>query len=189
MNFHGVAVTVKIQSLSAVKLADEVEKGRIVNFDVKARMEEKARRSGWVRVGFALNVSTKPNVVKFEVEGLASLEGQDEEIRKMLESDPETNVPAVFGRVYQHVFMSMYLLATLIQAPYPPANLLKSGQETPAVQMEEIQPEIKTAESQSGVNEAQMQEAEQPIQAEIAGLKEEPTTDVEMAAAEVKSPA
>lgn len=182
-------MTVKIQSLSAVKLTDEIEKGRIVNFDVKARMEEKARRSGWVRIGFALNVGTKPNVVKFKVEGLASLKGQDEEIRKMLEADPETNVPAVFGRVYQHAFMSMYLLATLIQAPYPPANLLKSGQETPVLQIENIPPEKKTDESQSGINETPTEGTEESVQAEIALPEEGSTTSsVEVASAAVESP-
>jgi len=68
-------------------------------------------------------------VVKFEVEGIAILEGRDSEIEKMLEVDPETQIPYVFQRVYQHIFMSMYLLSTLINAPYPPPNLLFSGQQ------------------------------------------------------------
>lgn len=92
-------------------------------------MEEKERRSGRVTVGFSLSVRTKPSVVKFEVEGTAVLEGRDSEIEKMLEVDPETQIPYVFQRVYQHVFMSMYLLSTLIDAPYPPPNLLFSGQQ------------------------------------------------------------
>jgi hypothetical protein len=92
-------------------------------------MEEKERRSGRVAVGFSLSVGTKPSVVKFEVEGRAILEGRDFEIEKMLEVDPKTQIPYVFQRVYQHVFMSMYLLSTLIDAPYPPPNLLFSGQQ------------------------------------------------------------
>ncbi len=129
---------VKVRSLSGIKLADEFESGKVINFDVKARMEEKERRSGWVSVDFVLKVGTKPNVVKFDVEGMATLEGKDEEIRRMLEADPETQVPLVFQRVYQHVFLSMYLLATLINAPYPPANLLNSNQQQmPLVQMDQ----------------------------------------------------
>lgn len=133
-----VAVGVKVRSLSGIKLADEVETGKLINFDVKARMEEKERRSGWVSVDYVLKVGTKPNVVKFEAEGIATLEGKDEEIRRMLEADPETQVPVVFQRVYQHVFLSMYLLATLINAPYPPANLLNPNQQQmPVVQMDQ----------------------------------------------------
>jgi hypothetical protein len=138
-----VAVRVKIRGLSAVKLVDEVESGKLINFDVKARMEEKERRSNWVSVGFALSVGTKPNVVKFEVEGIATLEGKDGEIKKMLEADPETQIPLVFQRVYQHVFTSMYLLATLIDVPCPPANLLYSSQQQmPFIHMNENPPPI-----------------------------------------------
>lgn len=181
-------MTVKIQSLSAIKLAEEIEKGRLVNFDVKARMEEKARRSGWVRVGFALHVGTKPNVVKFEVEGTASLKGQDEEIRKMLEADPKTNVPAVFGRVYQHAFTSMYLLATLIQAPYPPSNLLKSSQGSPALQMENMPSEKEADGSQPIVNKAP-EDTEELVQANMSLSEEESTgSGVEVATATVESP-
>ncbi|MCW3981148.1 MAG: hypothetical protein NWF11_06695, partial [Candidatus Bathyarchaeota archaeon] len=58
-SFLGVAVGVKIDGLSGVKLS-EVQSGTEVSFDVKARMEEKERRSGLVVVGFALNVGTRP---------------------------------------------------------------------------------------------------------------------------------
>jgi len=96
---------------------------------VNAQMEEKERRIGQISVTFALKVGTKPNIVKYEVDGVAMLEGKDEEIRKMLEINPETQIPFVFQRVYQNIFMSMYLLATLIDAPYPPPNLLHSSQQ------------------------------------------------------------
>ena len=109
-----------------------------MSFDVKSKMEEKERRGGFVSISYALSVGTKPNVVKFELEGTATLEGKDAEIDKMLEMDPETQVPFVFQRVYQHMFMSMYLLATLIDAPYPPPNLLFSGeQQSPIVRTSE----------------------------------------------------
>ena len=116
-----------------VKLTDKIEGIEAVNFDVKAQMEEKERRSGQINVGFTLKVGTKPNIVKYEVEGIAILEGADEEIKKMLEVNPETQIPYVFQRVYQHVFMSTYLLATLINAPYPPSTLLSSPQQQASI--------------------------------------------------------
>lgn len=138
-----VSVRVRVRSLLGVRLTDNVGSGEIVNFDVQARMEEKERRSGWVNVDFALKVGTKPNIVKYEVEGEAILKGKDEEIKKMLEVDPETQIPFVFQRVYQHVFMSMYLLATLIDAPYPPSNLLYSNQQQ--ISMEHVRASIAAA--------------------------------------------
>ncbi len=168
----GVAVRVGVRSLLGVRLADKVPSGEVVSFDVKARMEEKERRSGLVSVGFALSMVTKPSVVKFEVEGVAILEGANAEIDRMLEVDPETQVPFVFQRVYQHVFMSMYLLATLIDAPPPPPNLLFSGQQqqVPQVQLDKKEeaaatPEAEVAEEAAAVQEskaAQSEEAKRP---------------------------
>lgn len=114
-----------------MRLVDKIESGTLLNFDVQAHLEEKERRSGLVKVGFILNIGTKPNIVKFEAEGLATLEGKDEEVKKMLDPDQETKIPIVFHRVYQHVFMSMYLLATLINAPSPPVNLSESREQQP----------------------------------------------------------
>ena len=163
-------------------------------------MEEKERRTGWVKVNFSLSVGTKPNVVKFEVEGTAILDGRDEEIRTILDPDPETQIPLVFQRVYQHVFMSMYLLATLMDAPYPPANLLYSNQQqisslqmsdsTPTAQ-EEIQqesptttPEVETTTQPTITNTAPSEERtaselERPSETEARPQTRETTSSTE----------
>jgi hypothetical protein len=111
--------------LVGVKL-DVKARAETVNFDVKAKLEERERRSQTVIVGFSLFLATKPSVVKFEIEGVATLAGKDAEINKMLEVDPETKVPYVFQRIYQHAFMAMYLLSTILDAPPPPHDLLFS---------------------------------------------------------------
>jgi hypothetical protein len=118
-----VSVKVEITSLVAVRL--DVKSGaETINFDVKARLEERERKSQMVVVGFSLLLNTKPSIVKFEVEGVAALTGKDTEINKMLEVDPETKVPYVFQRIYQHAFTAMYLLSTILNAPPPPQDLL-----------------------------------------------------------------
>ena len=112
-----------VTSIVGVKL--DVKGGAgTVNFDVKARLEEKERRSQMVVVGFNLQLTTKPGIVKFEVEGTATLTGKDAEINKMLEVDPETKVPYVFQKVYQNTFTAMYLLSTILNTPPPPIDLL-----------------------------------------------------------------
>jgi hypothetical protein len=172
----GVAVKVTIHSLSGVRLTGKVESGAVVNFDVKARMEEKERRSNQVNVGFVLNVGTKPSVVKFEVEGEAVLKGKDEEIKKMLEVDPETQIPFVFQRVYQHVFMSMYLLATLIDAPYPPPNLLYSNQQQIPIAQTEVSTLAAEEQAVPTEEEAAASEEKQPLQPAPSTEPEEETT-------------
>jgi hypothetical protein len=113
--------------LRGVKLGGKEETSAL-SFDVNAKLEEKERRSGRLVVGFVLTMSTKPSVVKFEVEGTAVLEGKNPDIERLLEADPKTKVPLLLHRVYQHVFTSTFLLATLLDTPYPPPDLLFSGE-------------------------------------------------------------
>ncbi len=102
-------VSVKVETTSIVGVKLDVKGGAgTVNFDVRAKLEEKERRSQMVVVGFNLQLTTKPGIVKFEVEGTATITGRDAEINKMLEVDPETKVPYVFQKVYQHIFTAMY---------------------------------------------------------------------------------
>lgn len=104
------------------------EESAELNFDVNAKLEEKERKSGKLTVGFVLTVGTKPSVVKFEVEGLATLEGKNPAIEKLLEMNPETKIPQILYKIYQRVFMTTFLLATLLDTTYPPPNLLSSGE-------------------------------------------------------------
>ncbi|RLI45475.1 hypothetical protein DRO69_05245 [Candidatus Bathyarchaeota archaeon] len=106
----------------------EKEESTTFNFDVNAKLEEKERKSGRLVVGFVLTVGTKPSVVKFEIEGVATLSGSNPAIEKLLEVDPETKIPLLLHRVYQHVFTTTFLLATILDTPYPPPNLLFSGE-------------------------------------------------------------
>ena len=72
MNIPNASVSVDITNIAGVRLG---AKGgtRANNFDVKARVEEKERRNQMIIVNFSLFLTTKPSVVKFEVEGTATL--------------------------------------------------------------------------------------------------------------------
>ena len=71
-----------------------------------------------------------------------------EDLEKMLEIDPETKVPYILNIVYQHVFTSIYLLSTILNAPYPPPDLLHTKEEKMGLPPEEeaiIQPSTEPA--------------------------------------------
>lgn len=143
MNIPNVSVAVDITNKAGVRLSVEGGTGA-VNFDVKARLEEKERRNQMGIVHFTLFLTTKPSVVKFEVEGTATLTGKDEEINKMLEVDPEIKVPHVFQKVCQNAFAAMYLLSTILKVRPPAHNLF------PISQMEGIAIEDLEVESRVG---------------------------------------
>jgi hypothetical protein len=122
-NWVDVSVLVEITSLSAARLSEGVGSTG-VRFDVSAKLEEKERRSGRVVVLFGLTVKTKPNVVKYDVEGSATLSGKDTLIDQMLKVDPRSNVPFVFHRIYQHVFTTVFMMSSFLGTVYPPPDLL-----------------------------------------------------------------
>jgi len=113
--------------LRGVKLKDRLEVVEL-NFDVDAKLEEKERRSGKRVIGFVLTIGTKPSISKFEVEGIATIEGKNPEIEKLLELNPKTKIPLLLNRVYQNVFTSTYLLANLLDTAYPPPDMLSIGE-------------------------------------------------------------
>ena len=100
-------------------------------------MEEKERKSGKITIIFTLIIGTKPSTVKYAARGTATLEGRMEDLEKMLEINPETKVPYILNTVYQHVFTSIYLLSTILNAPYPPPDLLHTKEEKMSIPPEE----------------------------------------------------
>lgn len=167
-----VSVLVEITSLLGVRLGGDVG-SEPVRFDVSAKLEEKERRSGRVVILFGLAVRTKPSVVKYEVEGSATLTGKDAVINKVLEVDPKSKVPFVFHRVYQHVFTAIYMLASLIGTIYPPPDLLSSGGQGVPVQS------LKRTEQTEKAERAEVaKEAEAAREAEAAKTTE-PAKSVE----------
>jgi hypothetical protein len=148
---------VEITSLVGVRL-DVKTNAEAVNFDVKAKLEERERKSQMVVVGFSLSLSTKPSIVKFEIEGTTTLTGKDAEINEILEVDPETKVPYIFQKIYQNAFTAMYLLSTILGAPPPPSDLLFSKKqeasgEGVSVEMGEVGTvDVKAAKEETSVS-------------------------------------
>jgi hypothetical protein len=118
--------------LRGVKLKDRIDSPEL-HFDVNAKLEEKDRKSGMRVISFVLTVGTKPSVAKFEVEGIATLEGKNPDIEKLLEVNPKSKIPLLLNRVYQNVFTSTYLLAALLDTSYPPPDMLSSGEQNKKV--------------------------------------------------------
>ncbi|MCW4025266.1 MAG: hypothetical protein NWF01_09570 [Candidatus Bathyarchaeota archaeon] len=87
-------------------------------------MEEQKKGTNEVTLSFALNISTKPNVVKYAIAGDVTLTGKSDDIKKRLEVNPKTNIPQILFTIYQHVFNSIYILSSNLNTPYPPPDLL-----------------------------------------------------------------
>lgn len=93
-------------------------------FDVNAKLDENKKGTNQVALGFNLLITTKPNIVKYTTSGTVILDGPPEEIKKKLEPNPKTKIPQILFTVYQLVFNSIYMLAGVLNTPYPPPDLL-----------------------------------------------------------------
>jgi hypothetical protein len=163
-----VSVKVDITSLTGIRLGVKGGIVETVNFDVKAKLDERERKSQMVVVGFALFLATKPSIIKFEIVGTATLTGKETEISKMLETDPETKVPYVFQRIYQSAFTAMYLLSTILNAPPPPQDLLFPHRE--GVPVEDVNVEVETGTKEAVTVQAAVG-GEEPSEVNVANSK------------------
>jgi hypothetical protein len=91
---------------------------------VNAKLEEEKRGNNQVTLNFNLLITTKPNIVKYSTAGIVTLEGASADIQKKLEANPKTKIPQILFTVYQHVFNSIFILASILNTPYPPPDLL-----------------------------------------------------------------
>lgn len=97
-----------------------------VSFDVDVKLDEQNRTNNELSINFLLTLTTKPSLVQYEAGGVVILTGGRKVFEEALETDEMANVPKVLLRIYQKVFTSIFLMASMIDAPYPPPDLLHS---------------------------------------------------------------
>ncbi len=141
MSTEDVAIDVRLLNLAGA-ITDNNAKvdAATPNFDVNVKLEEAERQTGEALFSFALAINTKPSVVRFDVNGLVKVSGKAEAIDKILQTDAESKVPHLLKKVYQQIFVSIYLLSGMMNAPHPPPNLLiaqTKKEQAPADQQKE----------------------------------------------------
>ena len=119
------------------------------------------------------------------------MEGPSADIQKKLEANPKTKIPQILFTVYQHVFNSIYILASILNTPYPPPDLLHPMAEKiqilPSTPEPQPEPEQTTAPEQTPTTEkpatedktgtgAQQPTGGQPATSEPAGQTPTPAT-------------
>ena len=87
-------------------------------------MDEENRTNDELTLSFLLMISTKPSLVKYEVGGKALISGGRKAFDAALEVDESTQVPKILHTIYQRAFMSLFLASSVIEAPYPPPDLI-----------------------------------------------------------------
>ncbi len=139
MSSDEVTIDVRLVNLAGALMEGPRKDDVKPEFDVNVKLEEMERGTREVSFSFALAISTKPNIAKYDVTGTVIVTGGNEVVEKLLQTNSDAKVPNLLETVYERVFTSVYLLAGLINAPPPPPDLIASS-----VKSQVIEPEKKT---------------------------------------------
>ena len=124
MSSSEVRIDVKLFNVAGA-LTGNVQRDDIEpSFDVNVKLEEVDRSTTEAAFNFAIAMNTKPSIVRFDVNGIVRVFGESKAVDKLLETDPETKVPYLLKKIYQQIFVSIFLLSGIMNAPHPPPDLL-----------------------------------------------------------------
>ncbi|MDG6960664.1 MAG: hypothetical protein JRN47_08315 [Nitrososphaerota archaeon] len=120
-----VDIAVSVKGIEANKTSDEANESTPVTFNVNSSINEADRGPGFLNLKFSMDVETQPAAARVFVSGTAMLKGKDDEIDQLLAAKEADGSPALFMKIYQRVYPTMYLLCGTLKLPYPAPGLLK----------------------------------------------------------------
>jgi hypothetical protein len=150
MSSDEVTIDVRLVNLAGALMEGPRKDDIKPDFDVNVKLEEMERGTGQATFSFALAISTKPNIVKFDINGTVTVIGGNEVVEKLLQTNPETKVPNLLERVYERIFTSVFLLSSSINAPAPPPDLIRSSAKSQVAEPEKKLEEKKPEEQKQG---------------------------------------
>jgi hypothetical protein len=137
MSSDEVTIDVRLINLAGALIEGPRRDDVKPEFDVNVKMEEMERGTGQATFSFALAISTKPNIAKFDINGTVTLTGGNDEVERLLQTNPQTKVPNLLERVYERIFTSVFLLSSIINAPHPPPDLIASSAKSQVAESKE----------------------------------------------------
>jgi len=121
-------IQAKIISILGTKLDAKADCFKPVKFNINANLEEMEHGFNSVSLGFAFIIITEPKVVKYQIDGRTDIQGQTDQIKKLLAPHPSTRIPMVLKDIYQQVYAQIFVLSKMIDTPCPSPDLLSSSQ-------------------------------------------------------------
>ena len=110
---------IEITSLSFSKLKNEHSFSK---YNIEASLDEVENRDSEVVLKYKLVFLSNPTNTKINVEGLATLYGDQAEISAQLSPD-EKNIPIILSSIYQEIFPLFFIISKSMQVPCPAYRL------------------------------------------------------------------
>ena len=119
---------IEITSLSFSKLNNDHSFSK---YNIEASLDEVENRDSEVVLKYKLVFLSNPTNTKINVEGLATLYGDQAEISSQLNPD-EKNIPVILSSIYQEIFPLFFIISKSMQVPCPAYRLSQmAGQSQP----------------------------------------------------------
>jgi len=116
-----------LTAIQATKLSEEFNEHTEVSFEVDATLTEVKRSTDKIVIKFNISLEPEPSFAKLSVAGLATLQGDAEEIMALIEAQ-EGKPPRIFMLIYQKIYPTLYLLCCSLNIPSPGPKLLITTQ-------------------------------------------------------------
>lgn len=120
-------VGVTVDRIECVRFSDRVNENSKANYKLNVSLEEKHRRPDGLTIGFNLELTGSPQVVKITVTGVARLAGSQKEIGENTAKRDDRAPPKIVETIYERLYGLLYLLAGSMRVPYPTPNLVKKA--------------------------------------------------------------
>ena len=128
---------IEVTSLSFSKLKNEHSFSK---YNIEASIDEAENRDSEVVLKYKLVFLSNPTNTKINVEGLATLYGDQSEISAQLGPD-EKNIPIILSLIYQEIFPLFFIVSKSMQIPCPAYRLsqMAASSQTDKIASESIQ--------------------------------------------------
>ena len=146
---------IEVTSLSFSKLKNEHSFSK---YNIEASIDEAENRDSEVVLKYKLVFLSNPTNTKINVEGLATLYGDQSEISAQLGPD-EKNIPVILSLIYQEIFPLFFIVSKSMQIPCPAYRLsqMAASSQTDKTVTEQAQESndtiIKPSDIESGLDE------------------------------------
>ena len=93
-----------------------------VKYDIEAQLEEVENTDEETKVKYEFTLLSNPKNIRINIDGLATIHGNQSEISQFLEQD-KNNVPRILHIIYQELFPLFYTNSLAMQIPCPAYKL------------------------------------------------------------------
>ena len=120
-------VDVAVKRIETGRTAEGVTGKTEVEFNVNSSISESDRGPGFINLKFTIDMQTDPQAARLFVSGVATVKGREDDMDEFLAASEKDGTPAVFMKVYQKIYPTMFLLCGALDIPYPGPGLLRQN--------------------------------------------------------------